>query len=302
MARCEWRAKWARGILVLGVGLAGCGRNDPAASNVAAEKPLAAPTFETSTATPPGASDSSSSSTAAAPTLDPRLHQTFADATLADPPASAQRPPDLTIAGKATGKLYTEVVKLWDTVKFRTADGKLIHYQAVLETDQGNIVIELLPDVAPNHVRSFVALATVGLYDGLVFHRTVREASPDQTDKLELIEGGCPVGTGELGQGSIGYWLKPEIDPQVTHIEGMVGASNAAEDDGDGCRFYVNLCKAPYLDGGYTVFGKVSEGLNVAKQILAAPVRKDAESPAGDRPVKPVVIRKVTIVMGEVMP
>lgn len=302
MARCEWRAKLASVMLVLSVSLTGCGRNDPAESNAASEKP-ATPTVDIAAAAPPTAPASpSSAAAAAAPSLDPRLHQTFAEATLAEPPASAQRPPDLTIGGKSTGKLYTEVVKLWDTIKFRTSEGKVIHYQAVLDTDQGKIVIELLPDVAPNHVRSFVALATVGLYDGLVFQRTVREISPDQTDKLELIEGGCPVGTGELGQGSIGYWLKPEIETQVTHVEGIVGASHAAEDDADACGFYINLCKAPYMDGGSTVFGKVSEGLDVAKKILAAPVRKDAESPAGDRPVKPVVIRKVTIVAGEVMP
>ena len=67
-----------------------------------------------------------------------------------------------------------------------------------------------------------------------------------------------------------------------------------------GCKFYINLCKAPILDGNYTVFGKISAGLDVATKIRSAPVREnDPEYPDGDRPVKPVVIRKVTILSGE---
>ena len=61
------------------------------------------------------------------------------------------------------------------------------------------------------------------------------------------------------------------------------------------CRFYITLSKAPFLDGNFTVFGKVTQGLDVARRIFWLPVRNDPEYPEGDRPVKPAVIRKVTI-------
>jgi peptidyl-prolyl cis-trans isomerase B (cyclophilin B) len=108
------------------------------------------------------------------------------------------------------------------------------------------------------------------------------------------------MGTGEPGYGSIGYWLKPEFNTQATHDEGMVGASHGEEADTAACKFYINLCKAPFMDGNYTIFGKVTRGLEIAHKILSLPVRNDPEYPECDRPVKPVVIRKVTIQTEEV--
>lgn len=232
---------------------------------------------------------------------DPRWNQPFADATLTEPPPEWHRPPDMTTTGKSIGKLYTDVVQHWNEIKFINPSGKRIGYRAVLDTDLGPIEITLRPDLAPNHVRSFVALCRAGYYDGLVFDRTVHEDIPDRPDtKLDLIEAGCPLGTGEAGYGSIGYWLKPEINPQATHEEGTVGASHGEEADVGACKFYINLGKAPFMDGNYTVFGKVTQGLSTARKILSLPVRNDAEYPEGDRPVKPVVIRKVLIEAEEV--
>src|SRR5262249_34311204 len=154
------------------------------------------------------------------------------EATTADPPGEWQRPPDVTMTNKSVGKLYEQVVHLWDDIRFQTPSGKKIAYRAILDTELGPIAITLRPDLAPNHVRSFVALAKVGYFDGLVFERTIREAVEGRPDaKLELIEGGCPVGTGEPGYGSIGYWLKPEFHPQATHVEGVIGASHGEEAD-----------------------------------------------------------------------
>src|SRR5436305_1019895 len=82
-------------------------------------------------------------------------------------------------------------------------------------------------------------------------------------------------GTGQIDQGSIGYWLKPEFTTDVTHEPGVVGAVHTAEEDVSGCKFYINLTKAPVLDGNYTVFGKVAAGLEVAAQIRSAPIRQD---------------------------
>jgi cyclophilin family peptidyl-prolyl cis-trans isomerase len=270
---------------IFGAGfVAGCGQHEP-------------PAVQPET---PAIGTASDQTAADAAPVDLRLHQSFAQATLADPPNNWQRPPDVTLTHKSVGKLYTEVVRIWDDIRFASPAGKRLAYRATLDTELGQIDIGLRPDLAPNHVRSFLALARVGYYDGLVFERTIHETVEGRpSDRIEVIEAGCPMGTGEAGYGSIGYWLKPEISPQATHEEGVVGACHGEEADTAACKFYINLCKAPFMDGSYTVFGKVTKGLDVARKILSLPVRNDPEFPEGDRPVKPVVINKVTIHMEE---
>jgi cyclophilin family peptidyl-prolyl cis-trans isomerase len=227
--------------------------------------------------------------------VDPRMQQSFAEATRKDPPADGQRPPDVTLTGKSVGKLYSEVVNSWDTYQLVNSKGNLLNCTATLETEMGTIEITLRPDLAPNHVRNLIALTQLGYYDGLVFERTVHARSQEQPEnEVELIEAGCPLGTGDLGCGSLGYWLKPEFTNEP-HEAGTVGACHGAEPDTAACRFYITLNKAPILDGNFTVFGKVTKGLDIARKIYSLPVRNDTEYPEGDRPQKPVVIRKVTI-------
>jgi peptidyl-prolyl cis-trans isomerase B (cyclophilin B) len=190
---------------------------------------------------------------------------------------------------------------LWKQIPFVDADGKTLQYTVTLKTDLGDVVIELWPDVAPNHVRNFLALTKAGYYDGLVFHATVRQQLIDDTGgkhPCEVLEAGCPLGTGEAGYGSIGYWLKPELhdpakNPKVIHGEGTVGAWHGEEPATAACKFYITLSKAPWMDGGYTVFGKVTQGLDVARKILNRPTF--AEPGLQDRPREPVVIRSATI-------
>ncbi len=233
--------------------------------------------------------------------IDPRLRQSFADATRKDPPADWS-PPAATRTGKSVGKLFEEVRDSWDKVPLATDAGKLVAYSATLETDLGVIEIDFRADLAPNHVRNFVALARAGYYDGLVFDRAIdQESEPPAVNKVQLIEAGCPVGTGDSPYGSIGYWLKAEVSDKVTHDEGAVGACHGEEQDTAACKFYINLHKAPFLDGSFTVFGKVSKGLDVARKIFRQPMREDEQYPRGDqRPLKPVVIKKVTINSREV--
>jgi len=239
--------------------------------------------------------------------------QAFDNAVIKDPPADAQLPPDVTVAGKSVGKLYEETKKNWDAIRFTTDDGKPKRFTALLDTDLGVIEITLRPDWAPLHVRNFVALAGAGYYDGLFFERVVheelkkdlltveddteaRQAKGEAPIPLDYIEGGCPLGTGAPGYGSIGYWLRPEFNPQLHHEEGTVGACHGPDADTAACRFYITLGKAPPLDGNYTVFGKVTRGLDVVRKIHARPVRRDDQDPDQDsRPVKPVVIKSVTI-------
>jgi cyclophilin family peptidyl-prolyl cis-trans isomerase len=251
----------------------------------------------------PGQNDESAKATdttteAAHVPIEPRLRQTFAEATRAEPPADWQRPPDLTLTGKSVGKLYTEVTALWDSIQYGDDAGRPIAYRATLDTELGPIEITLRPDLAPNHVRNFVALARAGYYDGLVFERTVHAKPEDQAAaEVEIIEAGCPIGTGDLGVGSLGYWLKPEFSKEA-HDAGTVGACHGVEADTAACRFYITLSKAPFLDNNFTVFGNVTAGLDIARRIFSLPVRNDPEYPEGDRPEKPVVIKKVTIATG----
>ncbi|CAN5517130.1 hypothetical protein BH10PLA2_BH10PLA2_30530 [soil metagenome] len=247
----------------------------------------------------PAKTSAQSAGTADTPSInvpvDPRFKQSFAEATRAEPPADFQRPPDLTLTRKSTGKLYSDLVAMWPTIDLVAADGKIIPYVASVETDVGTVEIALRADLAPNHVRNFIGLARLGYYDGLVFERTVHAKPADHPEQeVEVLEGGCPLGTGDIGVGSLGYWLKPEYSKE-THDVGTIGAPRGADADTACCRIYVTLSKAPFLDGHFTIFGKVVTGVDVAKRIFSLPVRNDAEYPEGDRPDKPVVIRKVTI-------
>lgn len=284
--------RWTRGsalALALGLGMVGCGKKD-----------VPAPAGDTGSVTAPGGGEEQNIVEPKKPTRKPHsaphLHMSFKEAVLPRPPRDRHRPPDTTCTGKSVGKLYTDVVDLWDTIEFTKADGTAIEYRARLDCELGTIVIELKPEWAPNHARGFIALARTGYYDGLVFERIIKDASTQvPAAKLEMIEGGCPLGTGAMGYGSIGYWLRPEPHEDASHVPGAVGACNSAQEDAGACKFYINLSEAPFLDGHFTLFGKVVEGLDVAQKILGQPVRRDAEYPAGDRPVDPVVINKVTI-------
>lgn len=226
-----------------------------------------------------------------------RLHQKFFDATIQEPPGEQQRPPDLTFAGKKTAQLYLKIAGdkknpgLWETIQFLTSEGKKIHYRARLVTDPGSMMMELYPESAPNHVRNFVALALVGYYDGLLFERSVQEEVESEPGKfLRYIEGGCPIGNGDGNYGSIGYWLKSEISKELQHIPGSVGATHGPELETAACKFYITLEKSPWIDGQFSIFGRITTGLDVAGKIFQeANPTSDAKAPTA------VVIRRVEI-------
>jgi cyclophilin family peptidyl-prolyl cis-trans isomerase len=226
---------------------------------------------------------------------NPVLKQSFAEATIsADDAPDGQVLPDKTFTGKSVGTLYSQVKDLWDKVPLVTPGGKHLTYRAILDTDLGTFEIDFRPDIAPNHVRNFVALARAGYYDGLLFERKHHEvAEDDPRVVLEYLEAGCPMGTGEENFGSIGYWMKPEFNEKIHHEEGTVGAWHSEEADTAACKFYITLTKAPFMDGNFTVFGKVSKGLDVVRQIAKQPLREEDEFK--DRPKVPVMIKKVTI-------
>jgi peptidyl-prolyl cis-trans isomerase B (cyclophilin B) len=303
MADCATRrrragARLAFGGLLLVAAVLGCNRG-----RAPAPPPEEKPAPEAAkTDTPPEK---------APPPVDPRLNQNFTEATRADVPPSANRPPDTTVTGKSVGKLYTDVVRLWKEIPFLTPEGKRVEYSATIETEVGTIEMALLSDRAPNHVRNFVALARAGYYDGLSFDRLRHVASdaPEYKGRvLDLIEAGDPLGTNVTPGSdrpdeydSIGYWLKFEADPKADHAEGNVGSIRLPDDDSDGCKFYIIVSKDPPLPKGiYTVFGQVTKGLDVARKIHQRPAVELEEESGYSRPETPVVIRKVTIHTKEV--
>jgi peptidyl-prolyl cis-trans isomerase B (cyclophilin B) len=282
-----WTAAVGSGIfgLVLCGILTGCGGQAEPAPQPPAPPKLAVQG--------PGAAAGPATTTPAAPDVYARLHQPFKEATLAEPPDPQYWLPPKTKAGKSVGALYEAVVAEWDKVPFLTPQGKKLAYTATLTTDLGVIKIELWPEVAPNQVRNFVALARAGYYNGLEFDRTMKRELEDKKGQFfDYLEAGCPLGTGELNYGSIGYWLKPELSNEVKHEEGCVGAWHGEELESAACKFYITLTKADWMDGNFTLFGKITLGLDVARAIHQQPV---CDEGLHDRPVQPVVIRSVAI-------
>ncbi|MCL4078949.1 peptidylprolyl isomerase [Coriobacteriia bacterium Es71-Z0120] len=131
---------------------------------------------------------------------------------------------------------------------------------AVIQTAKGEIHIRFFPEDAPNHVASFIELAESGFYDGTTFHRV---------EPGFVVQGGDPyskTGEGPVGTGGPGWRLKAEFNRRP-HLEGTVAMARAQDPDSAGSQFYICLAPAPFLDGKYTVFGEVVEGMDVVKQL-----------------------------------
>jgi peptidylprolyl isomerase/peptidyl-prolyl cis-trans isomerase B (cyclophilin B) len=118
----------------------------------------------------------------------------------------------------------------------------------------GSITLELYPDVAPQHVASFLDLVGSGFYNGLVFHRVVPGF---------VAQGGCPDGS---GMGGPGYSLKAEFSERP-HLTGTLAMARSGHPDSAGSQFYICLEPQPGLDGEYTVFGQVTEGMDLVQGI-----------------------------------
>lgn len=213
----------------------------------------------------------------------------FKEAVLLDPPSDFElQPPDKTYNGKNAIKIYETIANgLWDQITFTNSEGKRIRYRGVLATDLGEIHVDLLGDHAPNHVRSFVCLAKTGYYDGMGFYYSLHRKVEDGT--VAYIEAGCPRGTGDPGSGSIGYWLKPEISEKLIHEEGVLGACLGEDPDSASTRFYITAAPNPYMDGKFTIFGRVTKGMDIVRTINKRAVTEF------DRLEQPVGIRSVTI-------
>ena len=125
---------------------------------------------------------------------------------------------------------------------------------AVFDTAKGVIKVDLLADKAPLTVANFVNLAQRGFYDGLSFHRVIADF---------MVQGGCPEGS---GRGGPGYRFEDETGNGVPHERGVLSMANAGPNT-NGSQFFITHIKTDWLDGRHTVFGKVSEGLEVVDAI-----------------------------------
>jgi peptidyl-prolyl cis-trans isomerase B (cyclophilin B) len=133
------------------------------------------------------------------------------------------------------------------------------HY-ASLDTDRGTIVLELYPEVAPKSVANFEKLSKDGFYNNLTFHRV---------EPGFVVQGGDPQGN---GMGGPGYDIPAEISPTEKHLRGTLAMARKGdqvnpERKSSGSQFYICLAPAPFLDGQYTTFGGVVEGMDVVDQI-----------------------------------
>nr|WP_317331605.1 peptidylprolyl isomerase [uncultured Romboutsia sp.] len=152
----------------------------------------------------------------------------------------------------------------------------------IVVKDFGTIEAELYPHIAPNTVNNFISLANSGFYDGLTFHRIIKDF---------MIQGGDPDGTGMGGPGySIyGEFTNNEFKNDLAHTEGILSMARSQNKDSAGSQFFIVTKDAPHLDGEYASFGKIIKGMDIVHKI------ENVETDASDKPVKDVVIESIKV-------
>ena len=135
-----------------------------------------------------------------------------------------------------------------------------------IETNLGNIQFNLLPELAPEHVRNFIKLAQDGFYDGTLFHRVIPGF---------MIQGGDPNTKdsnlkNQWGMGGPGYNIKAEFNSR-SHLRGIISMARSQDPDSAGSQFFIITSDSTFLDREYTVFGEVTDGMDVADKIVNLP-------------------------------
>ncbi len=153
------------------------------------------------------------------------------------------------------------------------------NYTALLETSQGNMSIQFYTDLAPITVNNFIFLARDGYYNGVIFHRVIPGF---------MIQGGDPSGTGHGDMGTYpGYKFNDELDNPIPYDRGILAMANAGPNT-NGSQFFIMHKDYP-LPYQYTIFGKVTEGLEVIDKIASI------QTDSSDRPLEEIIINKITI-------
>jgi len=156
-----------------------------------------------------------------------------------------------------------------------------INANVVLETNYGNIELKLFPKKAPLAVENFTKLVKKGYYNGTIFHRVI---------KGFMIQGGDPTGTGMGGTSIWGKEFKNEYAPNLVFNKPYLLAMANRGPNTNGSQFFITVAPTPWLNGGYTIFGKVVKGQEVVDKIDSVATTKP-----GDRPIKKVIIKKAYI-------
>ncbi len=158
---------------------------------------------------------------------------------------------------------------------------------AVLDTNFGRIKLRFFSDKAPRHVENFKTLARQGFYDGTKFHRVIPGF---------MIQGGDPNSKlddrSRHGTGGPGHSVPAEFN-DTKHDRGILSAARSSDPNSAGSQFFLMVARSPHLDGQYTAYGEVIEGLDVMDKIVALP--KDARD--NPKPENPAILEKVTIEM-----
>ena len=158
-----------------------------------------------------------------------------------------------------------------------------VNPHVVLETSEGNIELELYPDVAPKAVENFTTHVKEGYYNGVVFHRVIKNF---------MIQSGDPTGTGRGGES---IWHKPFVDefkPGYTFDNAGVLAMANRGPNTNGSQFFITTAPAGWLNGNYTIFGKVVLGMDTVRKIENTPTTGRS---GGDRPLSEIKIKKAYI-------
>ncbi|MDR0580234.1 MAG: peptidylprolyl isomerase [Campylobacteraceae bacterium] len=150
----------------------------------------------------------------------------------------------------------------------------------VLETNSGNITLKLYTQVAPKACENFISLAESGYYDGVIFHRVIKNF---------MIQGGDPTGS---GMGGTSIWDKPfedEVSPYTLfEKKGLLAMANSGKNTNKS-QFFITTVLAPWLNGRHTIFGEVIDGMNVVKKI------ENSAVDANNKPIDPQIIIKTYV-------
>ncbi len=150
----------------------------------------------------------------------------------------------------------------------------------IMKTSMGTIELELYPEEAPKTVKNFIGLSLNGFYEGVIFHRVIKNF---------MIQGGDPTGTGRGGSSIYGGPFEDEFSPSLKHDSpGILSMANAGPNTNQS-QFFITVIPTPWLDFKHTIFGKVIKGIEVVYAINSVPTDEN------DRPIQDVFIEKIII-------
>jgi cyclophilin family peptidyl-prolyl cis-trans isomerase len=156
---------------------------------------------------------------------------------------------------------------------------------AVLHTNLGDITLRFFPDKAPNHVENFKKLAREGFYDGTKFHRVIPGF---------MIQGGDPNSKSDdrsrHGMGGPGHHVNQEFN-DTRHVRGILSAARSSDPNSAGSQFFIMVATSTHLDGQYTAYGEVTDGMEVVDKIVA--LKRDGKD--NPLPENPAIVESVVI-------